>query len=117
MTLDANPIELNQIILELSLAEDARARGNEGMARVCCRRAAGIAIGEYLYRHGYTGFGSSAYERITILKTLPNIKFQATITAEHLLLRVNEDHELPIDLDLIQETRWLIFYLLPDIKS
>ena len=33
---------------EFEKAEQARRRGNEGQARVCARRAAGIAIREYL---------------------------------------------------------------------
>ena len=33
--------------LEFQRAEDARAKNNEGQARVCARRAAGIAIREY----------------------------------------------------------------------
>ena len=33
---------------EINRAEKARQDGNEGMARVCARRAAGIVVGEYL---------------------------------------------------------------------
>jgi hypothetical protein len=41
-----------QIEKEFELAERARANGNEGRARVCARRAAGIAAREYLTRKG-----------------------------------------------------------------
>ncbi|HET6846162.1 MAG TPA: hypothetical protein VFH29_04970, partial [Anaerolineales bacterium] len=37
---------------ELSNAQTARTRGNEGQARVCARRAAGIVAAEYLERLG-----------------------------------------------------------------
>ena len=36
-----------EIQAELEKAQQARARGNEGQARVCARRAAGIAAREY----------------------------------------------------------------------
>ena len=35
---------------ELNRAEEARKRGNEGMARVCARRAAGWTVQAYLGR-------------------------------------------------------------------
>jgi hypothetical protein len=117
MAADNQQIMFKKIQEELAHAEFARAQGNEGMARVCSRRAAGIATGMYLSLHGITGFGSSVHERLNILKTLTNISPQAIDTAEHLLLRVNEDHELPNDVDLIEETRWLIYYLLPNIEK
>jgi hypothetical protein len=85
------------------------------MARVCSRRAAGIAIGIYLYRNGFSGFGASAYERLNILQTLTNISPQVVEIAEHLLLQVNKDHKLPSEIDLIEDTRRLIDYLIPGI--
>jgi hypothetical protein len=108
--------QLNKIQVELTHAEEARAKGNEGMARVCSRRAAGIAIGIYLTHIGFSGFGPSAYERLNILKSLPDISPQAIETVDHLLLRVNEDHKLPIEIDLIEDARWLTVYLLSDLQ-
>ncbi len=52
----------NEIRLEFEKAERARARGNEGQARVCARRAAGIAAREYLSRRGEQPRTSSAYD-------------------------------------------------------
>ena len=116
MAVDNHQLQFNQIQGELTNAENARMEGNEGMARVCSRRAVGIAVSIYLSHNGFTDFGASAYERLNILKTLPNISPQVVEIAEHLLLRVNEDHKLPIDIDLIAEARWLIDHLLSDIQ-
>jgi hypothetical protein len=116
MAADNFQSQINQIQVELAQAEEARASGNEGMARVCSRRAAGIAIGIYLSRQGFTGFGPSIYERLIIIKKLPNISPKVIDTAQHLILKVNEDHQLPIDIDLIEATHWLIHYLLPDME-
>jgi hypothetical protein len=88
---------------ELQSAREIRATGNEGQARVCARRAAGIAIREYLLRRGYPRVPASAYELIEILQKLPDISPQIQQSSERLLMRVNISHRLPEDVDLIAE--------------
>jgi hypothetical protein len=92
---------------EIQQAETARTAGKEGMARVCARRAAGIVIGEYLRRNGLSNVDSSAYDRLRYLYTLPEISPQTRLVISHLLTRVTPDHSLPLEVDLIAETRWL----------
>lgn len=77
------------------------------MARVCARRAAGIIIGEYLLRLGFTNLPHSSYDRISIFYDLPNIEKQWKDICGHFLLKVNHDHKLPLDADLISEAMWL----------
>jgi hypothetical protein len=92
---------------EIEHASQARSTGNEGMARVCARRAAGIIIGEYLLRRGFTNLAHSAYARISIFKDLPDVKQQWKDKAGHFLLKVSLDHKLPLDADLISDAMWL----------
>jgi len=99
---------------ELDQAVAARASGNEGMARVCARRAAGIVISEYLQRHGYPNPGPSAYDRLTLFNTLPDVDDQLKEITSHFLLKVTIDHDLPINVDLISEVRWLARQLIGD---
>ncbi len=99
---------------ELARAEAARARGNEGQARVCARRAAGIAIREYLRRKGTPIRDPSAYRLLTILKDSPDLAPDLRQAAGHLTLRVTEAFTLPLDVDLIAEARRLCTGLLPD---
>ncbi|MCI0521552.1 MAG: hypothetical protein L0Z70_15010, partial [Chloroflexi bacterium] len=73
---------------EIRQAETARAAGNEGMARVCARRAAGIAIGEYLQRRGLPDPGPNAYNRIQRLASLREVAPEVSRVASHLLARV-----------------------------
>src|SRR6185503_15612524 len=47
---------------EFDRAEQARANRNEGQARVCARRAAGIAIREYFTRKGTAAPSASAVD-------------------------------------------------------
>ena len=90
---------------EFTRAEQARARGNEGQARVCARRAAGIAAREYLARRGETIRTPSAYDLLNMLKEDPHFPADLKQIAEHLTLRVNEEFKLPVDVDLIVEAR------------
>lgn len=103
-----NQPDASLIEQELDRAESARKSGNEGMARVCARRAAGIAIGNYLKRKGYPDPGKSAYDRLRILCDLPDTPEDLRQVALHFLIKVTPDYKLPLDVDLISEARWLI---------
>lgn len=94
-----------QIETEFEKAEQARADGNEGQARVCARRAAGIAIREYLTRQGIRPPSVSAYDLLNYLKDDPRLSDNLKSIADHLTLRVNEEFKLPVDADLIAEAR------------
>lgn len=104
----------NQLIAEFALAEKARAEGNEGRARVCARRAAGIAIREYFNRKGRQVSGSSAYDLLNSLVESPDISPELKQIASHLTLRVSEDFTLPAGIDLVEESLQLCNALLPD---
>ena len=97
---------------ELEQAENARSGGNEGMARVCARRAAGIAIGEYFAREGLPDIDPSAHERIKQLRYSPGTSDEVRCIADHLLQRVDVHHNLPPEVDLIAETHQLVEALL-----
>jgi hypothetical protein len=103
-----------QINRELSQAEAARASGNEGKARVCARRAAGLAVEEYLTRQGVRLEPGSAYNYLRYLADLPDITPGMRLVAGHFLERVTTAHNLPMDADLIAEARWLVAQLLAD---
>lgn len=101
-----------EIDTELELAEKARARGNEGQARVCARRAAGLAIREYLTRKGIRPPSASAMDLLDLIKDDPHPSPDLKLIAEHLTLRVTEEFKLPVDADLIAEARKLCGELL-----
>ena len=97
---------------ELERAEAARMRGNEGQARVCARRAAGIAIRQYLLRRGQPVRTSSAYDLLNLIAEDPLSTPEVKQAAAHLTLRVNEDFKLPAGVDLLAEARQLCARLL-----
>jgi hypothetical protein len=91
--------------LELLRAEAARQAGNEGRARVCARRAAGLAARDFLDRRGLPP--GSAYRSLLILADLPDLSPDLRAAARRLTLQVNEEFTLPQDVDLIAEARRL----------
>ncbi len=92
---------------EIKHALAARQIGNEGMARVCARRAAGILIGEFLHRRGYTGVNRSAYDRVSIFLELPGVAENTREISRHFIMQVDHAHQLPVNADLIQDAIWL----------
>jgi len=101
-----------QIQIEFDRASQARAKGNEGQARVCARRAAGIAIREYLTRRGTHISSTSAYDLLNLLKEDPLLPLDLKLVADHLTLRVTEEFKLPVEADLVAEARILCDWLL-----
>lgn len=100
-----------QIEAELANGEAARKNGNEGMARVCARRAAGILIREYLAEKHVQIPNSSAHDLIIFLRDTPEISEDIQKILDHLIARVDSEHNLPESIDLIKETRWLVQHL------
>jgi hypothetical protein len=101
---------------EFERATEARAKGNEGQARVCARRAAGIAIREYFTRRGIRVLSTSAYDLLNLLKVEPDLSSDLKLIADHLTLRVTEEFKLPVDADLVAEAKKLCEWLVPEWK-
>lgn len=97
---------------ELEHAEAARSAGNEGMARVCARRAAGAIIAEYLRREGMPQSKASAFDLLRYMGSQPGMTAHTLEVVGHFLARITPDHELPIEADLIADARWLADELL-----
>lgn len=97
---------------EIARAESARTKKNEGQARVCARRAAGIVAREYFKRTGISVRTPSAYDLLNLLAEQPHLSPDAKRAASLLTLRVNEEFKLPTEANLIDEARKLCEALL-----
>jgi len=97
-----------QIKEELLLAKQSRLEGNEGRARVCARRAAGAAVKEYLEREGITDKQENAIQSLIILEQLEKLPTRVQKAVSLLVQRVNLDHNLPPEVDLIHEAEVVI---------
>jgi hypothetical protein len=99
---------------EITRAEDARSRGNEGMARVCARRAVGIVLGEYLRRRNIPAGITSAYDRLRQVEKIPDFPVDIFPLVRHFLVRISTNYTLPIDADLVMEARQIRARLIID---
>jgi hypothetical protein len=98
---------------ELERAQQARERGNEGQARVCARRAAGITAAEYFRRRGQAPTSGSAIDVLGQLALEPSLSAESASLLAHLLQQVDTEFKLPAGVDLIAEARLLRHQLLP----
>jgi len=96
---------LSEVQAECEKAEKSRAIGNEGQARVCARRAAGMAARQYFIQRGERVTSSSAYDLLNLVAEDVAAPASLRRSAALLTLRVNEDFHLPADVDLIAEAR------------
>jgi hypothetical protein len=105
----------SEIENELARAEQARKDGLEGRARVCARRAAGIVLRAYFQSHQVPKTHFTVYDLLQRLRDEPRTAPELRRIAILLLTRVNEDFQLPVEGDLIAETRQLVLILEKDI--
>lgn len=101
-----------KIAKELSLARNAREKGNEGMARVCARRAAGIAVRDFLYNNGIEAPTLNNFEILLDKETRSTLPIEVMTLLEHLTLRVDENYNLPANIDLIRDAEEVIQLLI-----
>ena len=105
------------IDLELARADQAHQAGNEGMARVCARRAAGIAVREYFVHKNLGIADPSAFTLLTRLQKLESTPADIKIAADNLLTRVTPNYRLPIPIDLTAQAKLLINWAADQIKG
>ena len=96
---------------EMLLAKQSRLEGNEGRARVCARRAAGAAAQAYLHRQDPKDQERNAIQSLLELMDYRDVPERVQSAINWLVTRVNEDHILPGDVDLIEEAMIVIQYL------
>ena len=100
-----------QIQEELLLAKQSRMEGNEGRARVCARRAAGAAVLDHLNLRGKDIRSENVYQILKSFRRTEGLPDRVRKALDHLVQRVDHEHQLPSDADLIQEANILINYL------
>ena len=98
----------DRISIELERAEAARAAGNEGKARVCARRAAGMAIQfHYRERFGEIG-GPNTLKLLRRFLQAPDTPEPLRAAAKRLTTRLGADRTMPFSEDLLQDARNIV---------
>ena len=78
------------------------------MARVCARRAAGIAVREYLLRLDKNRTGLNNYEILLDEEVRMVLPASLTKSLDHLTMRVDENYNLPAEIDLLSDAETVI---------
>lgn len=103
-----------QIARELSQGQQAREQGLEGKARVCARRAVGIALRQYFSRRQPQLASLSVVDLIQTYQNKPGLSQDLQEICTHLLTRVDPDYNLPIPVDLLAEAEILVNAILEE---
>jgi HEPN domain-containing protein len=102
----------NDIQKELATARAAHERGNDGMMRVCARRAAGIAIAYWLRRHPRPHRGLDAMSLLRTVASDDSMPEPIRQAATRLTTRITEKFTLPFSQDPIEDATIIINYFL-----
>jgi hypothetical protein len=93
---------------ELARAEQARADGREGRARVCARRAAGWALRPYYVDRTGLAAPANALDLLRWFRSDAAAPTELRSAAERLTVRVTEDFRLPHNQDPISDARRIV---------
>lgn len=96
---------------EIRVGRDALQSGLHGRARVCARRAAGIAARAYLQTTNRSFAPGNNFSLLNVLSQDEHLPATIQKSAFNLCLRVNEQYELPAELDLLEEALNIIEYV------
>ena len=93
---------------ELLDSASSRSEGNEGRARVCAMRAAGLAIGQYYQQCLGETPPASAYVLLQWFSERQELPEDLRDAARRLTVRVTHDYELPHSEDPIEDAQYLV---------
>ena len=100
-----------QIDRELAAAQAALQSGNDGKARVCARRAVGIAAEAWLEQQSDRQWRGDAMEYLRQIQQEASFPLPIRQAAERLITPVPRQHEAPFTADPIGDARVIIAHL------
>ena len=99
----------DEIQRELDRARKALAEKNQGMVRVCARRAAGAAIRGWMVRQSQPpAWGSSAIIQLRAVAADESLPEPVRAAAARVSTTVSQDHTVPFDENPIVDARLII---------
>jgi hypothetical protein len=102
-------VDLDQRIeAELKAAEAAQDAENDGRARVCARRAAGLAIRAWYQQQDGPAWSGDAMKQLVRMRVDAAVPPGVRQAAVRLTTKVDFDHLLPFDEDPIEDARQII---------
>ena len=101
---------------ELQAGEHAKEIGNIGQARVCARRACGMAIEHWLEFHPKKNYGANAITMLAKLQEDHTIPKYIRDAAERLTKKVDSNFETGVVEDPLKDGETIIEYFLDPIN-
>lgn len=102
---------LAQIERELARAQDALREGNDGMVRVCARRAVGLAAEAWLERFPGKNWRGDALNHLRRISADESFPQDIRRAAERLMTKVTQRNTAPFSTDPIADARRIIAHL------
>ena len=102
---------LAQIERELARAEAAQRDGNDGMVRVCARRAVGLAAEAWLERFPGKSRRGDALDQLRRIQADESFPQEIRSAAERLMTKVTQRDTAPFSTDPIADARRIIAHL------
>ncbi len=103
---------VDQIHREFEIAAEAQKAGNDGMVRVCARRAAGAAIGHWLSTHPEKNWGADAMNRLRNVQHDETVPAHVGDAAVRLTTKITEQFRSPFPTDPVTDSRIIIDYFM-----
>ena len=100
-----------QISRELGKATEGIENGNDGLARVCARRAVAIATQHWTSQPGKSAWQGDAMQQLRQVHHEPTFPLFVREAAQRLLTKVTEQAHLPMTTNPITDARIIIDYL------
>ncbi|MCC7360795.1 MAG: hypothetical protein IT317_15035 [Anaerolineales bacterium] len=105
------PPELNAgVAAELARGRAAQAAGLPGRARVCARRAAGLALKAWFQARSGEAWGGDAMKQLKRAQAEPAAPEAVRAAAERLTTKVDYDHALPFADDPLVDAELIIAF-------
>ena len=100
-----------QIEQELSKATEGLNSGNDGLARVCARRAVALAAQHQLEQQNLPGWQGDAMHQLRQIQKETTFPLSVREAAQRLLTKVTEQGQLPMTKDPITDASIIIDHL------
>lgn len=103
---------VSQIEKEFATAAHAQKIGNDGMVRVCARRAAGVAITFWLQTNPRQRWGVDAMSQLRYLQLDESLPEDVRDAAKRLTTKVTEQFTSPFSTNPIEDANIVIDHLI-----
>jgi uncharacterized protein (UPF0147 family) len=103
-------ILIKRINSELTRADQAMKEGNDGMTRVCARRACGNAISFWLQKNPHQSYGESSINQLKSIQVDNTVPEEVRDAAKRLTAHISVQSDSSMSSDPINDANTIIKY-------